>query len=468
MTENPNLLLIWTDQQRPDTLRCYGNDIVDAPHLNNLADQSIIFRDPYCVQPVCTPSRGTIMTGLWPRDHGARSNNIPLRREARTIAEMVSENYRTAYFGKWHLGDEVFAQHGFDEWTSIEDNYLEHYSDPASRGTRSSYHRFLVKNGFAPDAERAGQRVFSRNFSAAMAEPYTKAGFLGEEVSRYLRNYDREKPFLISVNFLEPHPPMFGPLNNRYDPDSLSLPETFGEPPTPDIQWKARMRAEGFRTEGFKDHPLNNDWDWRRLKANYYGLVTMVDNAVGHMLEALEESGNAENTIVAFTSDHGEMLGEHSLFKKGILYEGAVRVPMILRVPWLTSEQKMIEGRFSHIDLVPTLLDLMNQPVGDHLPGRSRVPVLRGEETLVDDDIFIQWNEKTSPTHECRAIITADGWKLCLFCEDQSMLFDLNADPHERRNLFKSEDHRGLIRDLSTRIRAWQQEIGDSLELPEV
>ncbi len=128
----------------------------------------------------------------------------------------------------------------------------------------------------------------------------------------------------------------------------------------------------------------------------------------------------------------------------------------------------MIEGRFSHIDLVPTLLDLMNQSVGSHLPGRSRVPVLRGEETLVDDDIFIQWNEGKGRARECRALITAEGWKLNLFCEDQSMLFDLNSDPHERKNLFSSEEHRGLIRDLSARIRTWQERIDDPLVLPEV
>lgn len=93
MTENPNLLLIWTDQQRPDTLGCYGNEIVEAPHLNNLAAKSFVFRNPYCAQPVCTPSLGTIMTGLWPHAHGARSNNFPLRNDAKTIAEMVPENY---------------------------------------------------------------------------------------------------------------------------------------------------------------------------------------------------------------------------------------------------------------------------------------------------------------------------------------------------------------------------------------
>ena len=248
MPKQPNLLLIWTDQQRDDTLACYGNDTVRAPHLNGLADESFVFRNAYCAQPVCTPSRGTIMSGLWPHAHGARSNNIPLHAETQTIAEMVPSEYRRAYFGKWHLGDEIFAQHGWEEWSGIEDLYIKHYSDEARKSERSAYHHFLVRNGYAPDTEKEpGQTVFSRNFCAAMPEPFTKAGFLGREVSRFIHGLDRERPFLINVNFLEPHPPIFGPLNGLYDPDDLTLPETFGEPPVLATQPPAHLDRSATR-----------------------------------------------------------------------------------------------------------------------------------------------------------------------------------------------------------------------------
>jgi arylsulfatase A-like enzyme len=469
MPKKPNLLLIWTDQQRDDTLKCYGNTATQAPHLNHLASQSFVFRNAYCVQPVCTPSRGTIMSGLWPHAHGARSNNIPLHAETRTLAEMVSSDYRRAHFGKWHLGNEIFPQHGFDEWTGIEDLYIQHYTDEEKKSERSAYHHHLVKFGFAPDSEKLpAQRIFSRNFSAAMTEPFTKAGFLGETVSDCIRNHNPDTPFVFNVNFLEPHPPPFGPLNNLHDPDDLTLPETFGEPPGPDIQYKARVRAEEFATEGMKGYPLKTEWDWKRLMANYNGLVTMVDKAVGKILEALEASGMADNTIVAFTSDHGDMQAEHSMFKKGIMYEGAMRIPMLIKVPWLAREQTMIDGRFSHIDLVPTLLDLMGEPVGTHLHGESRIAVLKGEDTLLGRDIYAQWNEKQGPQYECRTIITADGWKFSLFCEDESMLFDLTNDPHERQNLVRDPAQRDRVRDLTARLRSWQQSIDDPLELPDL
>ena len=117
----PNVLLLWTDEQRADTMACYGNTFVQAPRLNRLAEQSFAFKNAYCATPVCTPSRATIMTGLLPHTHRCIENNTPLSRETRTIAEMLDERYRCAYFGKWHLGDEVIAQHGFDDWVTIED-----------------------------------------------------------------------------------------------------------------------------------------------------------------------------------------------------------------------------------------------------------------------------------------------------------------------------------------------------------
>lgn len=468
MDKTPNLLLIWTDQQRTDTMRCYGNEFVNSPNFDRLADKSFVFRNPYCAQPVCTPSRGTIMSGLWPHAHGAYTNNIPLLPEVKSVAEMVSPEYRRVYYGKWHLGDENTPQHGFEEWKGIEDYYRKHYSQPEYLEVFSSYHHYLIKNGYTPDSEAEdGARVFSREFAAALAEPYTKSAFLGQEAADFLREQDGSRPFLLNVNFLEPHPPIFGPLNNHYDPDALPLPSTFMQAPEPDIQSRVLERAEEFRTVGMKGYPLEKTWDWQRLRANYFGLVTMVDNALGKILDALEESGQADNTIIAFTSDHGEMLGDHTLFKKGIFYEEAVKVPLLIHVPWLSKEQKMIEGRISLIDLVPTLLDLMGQPVGDHLHGQSRKAVLEGSDTLEDNAVFIQWNDRKHTGQEGRVIITPDNWKLCLFRDDNNMLFDLNSDPHELKNLYHEPDQKARISEMAALIRNWQGEIDDSVSLKE-
>ena len=164
---------------------------------------------------------------------------------------------------------------------------------------------------------------------------------------------------------------------------------------------------------------------------------------------------------------------------KRAFYEPSAKVPLMMRTPHLGREHRMIPGNISHIDLVPTLLDLMGQPVPDHLQGNSRVPVLEGRETLDDNDVFIQWNglgdrNLGSPqinliaTLPWRAIVTADRWKLNLCAGDQCELFDLNSDPHELTNLFDEPVHRDRIRKMAAKIRLWQRETGDDAPLPTV
>ena len=196
-------------------------------------------------------------------------------------------------------------------------------------------------------------------------------------------------------------------------------------------------------------------------------------------MDALEKSGHADNTIVVFSSDHGEMAGDQGMQEKRAFYEPSAKVPLMMRIPYLGRKHRMVPGNISHIDLVPTLLDLMGQPVPNHLQGTSRVPVLEGRETLDDTDVFIQWNglgdrNLGSPqinliaTLPWRAIATADRWKLNLCAGDQCELFDLNSDPYELTNLFNEPVHRDRIRKMAAKIRLWQHETGDDAPLPTV
>ena len=156
-TSRRNIVFLFTDQQRADTMACYGNDVVRAPNLNALANECFVFENAYVSQPICTPSRSTIMTGLYPHATGCVRNNIPLDASVPTIARMVPDGYHTAYFGKWHLGNEVIRQHGFDEWLSMEDQYRPYYTDPEHLEVLSDYHQFLIENGPTPDSEMEGE-----------------------------------------------------------------------------------------------------------------------------------------------------------------------------------------------------------------------------------------------------------------------------------------------------------------------
>ena len=209
--------------------------------------------------------------------------------------------------------------------------------------------------------------------------------------------------------------------------------------------------------------------------------ITLVDRMVGKITSALELAGIADNTVVVFTSEHGDMMGDHGMLEKRSFFEEASRVPLLMRVPWLSREQKMIQGSVGHIDLVPTLLDLIGQDIPDTLQGKSLQCVLKGESDLSDSDVFVQWNGTSDEIPDrflgsaeinrmlalpWRSVITPDRWKLNLCAGDQCELYDLNNDPHEMSNLFDDAAQTDRIRDMAARIRIWQHQTGDNAPLP--
>jgi len=445
----PNLLFIWTDEQRADTMAAYGNTKIHAPNLNKLASESFVFKGTYITQPVCSPSRTSVMTGLWPHTSGVIKNNIPLRSETQCLPEMIdSPEYQSAYMGKWHLGDEIFAQHGFDEWVAIEDGYYKYYSSPDKKQARSDYYHFLVSRGHKPKG-----RAFSRNYAASLPFEESKPKFLATKACDFLKRH-RDEPFVLYINFLEPHMPFTGPFDNEHDPADVDLPENFNDPLEENEPLAYRKRLAKCIKKYGPDEKC-----YRELIAKYWGLVTEVDTSVGRIYRTLEELGLADNTIVVYTSDHGDMMGSHRLVEKGVMYEEAVKVPLLIRVPWMSKKQNMIEGPVSHIDLVPTLLDLMKCQKPQHLQGDSLLPLMKGGKAA-EDHVFIEW-----PT--IRTVISPDGWKLALSTDDKCQLFNLTSDPGETTNLYDSGKHADVIRRLTKKIHDWQKKNKDTVDLKE-
>ena len=489
MADKPNLLFIFSDQQRYDSLGCYGAGWVRAPNLDRLAAEGFVFENAYVSQPVCTPARSTIMTGLYPHASGQTLNRVPLHPDILTIAQMVDGDYVCGNFGKWGLGDDTVPQDGFHEWVNIS---RQHYL-----GVESDYHQYLTGVGYEPDLEVAGGRIFSPDFHARLPAEHSISTFLADSAVRFLRS--NRAPFLLYVALKDPHSPYTGPLDGLYDPEDIPVGPAFLREPK-DAPRVVRLRAERNMRKTVDGHDLSTEAGWLGVRSGYFGNVTFLDSAVGRMLDALQEVGRADDTIVVFTSDHGDMLGDHRLIAKRSMYEPSARVPLIVRVPWLRREGGRIPGNISHIDLVPTLLDLMGQPMPEQLQGRSRAAVLRGEETLDGSDVFVEhngapvevnWRPYDSPVRDggvlgdeptaegddeislmnelpWRTVVTADRWKLNLCAGDRSQLFDLNTDPHELNNLFDHPEHRDRIRIMAAKIRRWQQDTGDRAPLPDV
>ncbi len=480
-----NLLFIFTDEQRFDTLATYGNSHIQMPNLDRLAEESVVFDEAYVTQPVCTPSRASIMTGLYPHTHGCTENNARLPADVPCLPEMLaSDGYVTAYYGKWHLGDEIFAQHGFQDWVSIDDGYAKYYSPGRDPEARSSYHHFLVDHGFRP----ANGRHFTRYEAAQMEEQFSKPAFVANEACRFIKE-NKDRPFILYVNFFEPHMPFFGPRNGQYDPADIPLPSNFNALPTEAQPLKTRLFQQGYYQVGNHGLPLRSEADWRRIIANYWGLCSLVDTHAGRILAMLDECELRDETVVVFTSDHGDMMGSHRLLAKCVMFQEAVRVPLIIRLPG-QSAQRRVRGPFSQIDLVPTLLTLLDQPVPESLQGKSLTPVLEqpGDVTL-HDDVFIEWNgpnngfgdilgqvsipdwmAKLAPAEEIeaatrdpvRTVVTADGWKLNYSPRGEHELYDLRIDPMETQNLAATPEMNDVMQNLVARLRRWQARTGDT------
>lgn len=488
MTRPPDLLFIFTDEQRYDTMAAYGNHRIETPNLNRLASQSVVFERAYVTQAVCTPSRSTIMTGLYPHTSGCTENNVPLPAEVPCLPEMLGGgDYATAYHGKWHLGDEIFCQHGFHEWRSIEDNYFGYYREGRDQGARSTYHHWLVDNGFSP---RNGS-LFGRGEAARLPETCGKPAYLAQEAARFIHEHQRD-PFVLYVNFLEPHMPFFGPRDDQYDPGQVDLPPNFGADLAQDQPLKARLYAQGYYRQGHSGLALRTEADWRRLVANYWGLCSLVDTHVGTILNALAGCGLDEDTIVVYTSDHGDMMGSHRLLAKCVSFEEAIRVPLLVRLPGQKASLR-IPDPVSQVDLVPTLLDLMGQPIPDGLQGVSLRRQLEEGGRDAPRDVFVEWNGHNNGfgdvigrvsipeplqgfaneddvvaaiTAPVRTVITHDGYKLNCSPLGEHELYDLGDDPLETRNLASEPERQPVVEDLAARIHSWQERTGDTVSLP--
>lgn len=462
----PNLLFIITDQQRYDTLACYRDTGLNMPNLNALARRSTVFQRHYVTHAVCTPSRSSIMTGRCSHNTGCVHNNIPLPGDMLCLPEMLPANtFKSGHFGKWHLGDEIFAQHGFDVWKATEDAYIPHYSPQRDRNARSAYHHWLISRGVSLPA---GQDRFGRHDAANLPEALGKPAFIVNQVSAFIRDAAADgKPFVAFASFLEPHNPYHGPRDAQYEPAEIPLPPNFNHEFGPDDFFKWKRIQRRLRRKGFHGIPLKDQADWRQLISRYWGLCSLVDTHVGRILEALRESGQGDNTIIVFTSDHGDMMGSHRLITKNKPFDESARVPFILHLPG-QRRQREIAVPTSSVDLAPTLVDCLG--FADRLPedldGSSLRPVLAGNGEPAD--VVMEWNNWGKKDPRPRSIVSQNLWKLTYGANGAYELYDLSTDPFEMVNLVNEARNRPRMQKLVRRIRDWQIRTGDSTLLPEL
>ena len=416
----PNVLLLMVDQLAASWLPAYGHDVVQAPNIEALAATGVVFERAYCASPLCAPSRSALLTGRLPSRTGVYDNAAELRASEPTVTHSLrAAGYFTCLSGKMHfVGPDQL--HGFEQ-----------------RLTTDVYPADLdwTPNWRVPPTVRLPwyhtmESVLTPGVcTASMQMDYDDE--VAHRAVRKLHDLGRDgggQPFFLTVSFTSPHDPweLRPRYWERYDPAAIELPAVGPIPRSQADPHSVRLRD----MSGIDDAPLTDE-QVRRARHGYYAAISYIDERIGDVLAALAESGLGDDTIVLFTADHGEMLGERGLWYKMAFFEAAARVPLIVSAPGRLAPARVPEP-VSQLDLAPTLIDICAVESAGALAGRSLAAGLEGR-TLGDADVAVEYLAEgvTSP-----AAMLRRGRHKYIWCgDDPEQLYDVEADPHELVNL---------------------------------
>jgi arylsulfatase len=457
-----NILWYCSDQQRFDTIGALGNPHVHTPNLDRLVRQGVAFTHAYCQAPICTPSRASMLTGKYPSTlHVNTNGNTHFPAHERLVTRRLADaGYDGGLVGKLHLAGAAWRPE-----PRVDDGYRYFQFSHAPRHDWKfghDYASWLAAQGHDPGAVLRGPAHERRQgpLHEPDAEhdnvpvPLHQTTWCTEKALEFLANADGPRgpgqPWVLSVNPYYPHPPFNPPWEyyRRFDPQSLPGPH-FRES---DLAQQAALARVDFQSTA--KHP--DSFPARKIQAAYYAMIELVDHELGRLLDALERSGERERTVVIFTSDHGEALGDHGLTQKGCrFYEGLVRVPLIWSMPGTVQQGLVSEALVELTDIMPTLMELAGLPVPAETQGRSLLPILTGQQDPAHHRDFVRseyYDAVQLPDHTFATMYRDRRWKLVVYHGHEiGELYDLQADPHEHDNLWHDPTRQAVKLELLKR-----------------
>ncbi len=439
----PNILFLFSDQQRWDTCGCYGQALDITPNLDRMAAEGVRFENAFTCQPVCGPARACLQTGKYATELGCHTNHRLLPLDEKTIAHYLKEQgYDTAYIGKWHLAS--FGEHGGP------DDFRERPVPPERRG---GYDYWLASDTLEYTSHGFDGHMFSgdgnkREFPSNRYRVDAHTDWVIEYLESRKGNH---KPFFLFVSYIEPH--------HQNDHEHYEGPHG------------SKEKFKHFVTPG---DLAGTEGDWREEYPDYLGCVNSLDLNVGRIRDVLRALKMDDNTLVIYTSDHGSHFRTRNGEYKRSCHDGCIRVPMILHGPGFTGG-RVIRELVSLVDLPPTILDAAASPADDRLcprrimRGRPLQQLVSGAAGDWPDEIFLQISES-----QCGRAIRTPGWKYSVraprrtgndpgsdvYIED--FLYDLNADPHEKNNLVSDPDYEEIRKDLARTLKRRMVEAGEA------
>ncbi|HUX87837.1 MAG TPA: sulfatase-like hydrolase/transferase, partial [Chloroflexota bacterium] len=438
-----NLLYIHSDQHNPAVVGAYGNPVVRTPHLDSLAENGVLFENVYCPSPLCVPSRASQLTGRFPFENQVWTNDHVLDSGTPTFAHALGAGgYRPVLIGRMHaIGPDQL--HGYAERLVGDHSPNFPGGKPvdhgALHGTAGPDLISLEKSG----AGQSAYQVHDEDVTAATVDYLNRLG-----VQRRAGLLDQ--PFCLSVGLMLPHQP-FVARNEDFAEyvgkvGLPTTPEPFSDTLHPHFRyWRTKCRIENVPEEMVL-----------RARTSYFALVTRLDALIGQILTALRENGLAENTLIVYSSDHGEQIGEHGLWWKQTFYEDSVKVPAILSWPGVLPRGTRSERILSSLDLNATMLDALGAPSLPSSHGRSVLPLIANSRTDWDDVAF---SEYCTDDGCYQRMIRRGKWKLCYYHGQPAQLFDLANDSRETFNRANDPDVQDIRDRLVQRVReGWDPE----------
>ena len=461
----PNVLFIMSDQHKRTCMGVAGDPVAVTPHLDRLAQQSVRFTSAYCNYPVCAPSRASMLTGRYNHNLETWNNSVPYAPRHKTIAHAFSRaGYFSGLIGKMHFVD---AQtHGFEYELEFNDWFQwlgpkgKLYADeqglrtPGGAGLpqidglwkgEGNPWRYVTE----PDG-RLGPVAVGR--PSRMEEPDHFESFVARESIRFLEKYaQQDEPFFLVSSFLKPHEPFMPAARfaEMFQPEQMKLSPTWGKADLNNIPAQVRRSIE---TSPITPELLKPEGARRRM-AYYYGNLAQTDDAAGQILSALERLGLDRNTIVVYTADHGEMLGDLGLWLKFQFYEGSCGVPLLIRMPG--HAPSVCDQPVSLVSLYPTLAELCGvQPAGP-CDGKSFADLLvRPEANFQYGPVFAEY---ALGTRGAKYMIRDGDLKYTYWMHDRAELYDLATDPVELHNLAGMPEHASTVQRLQEKLFAWHK-----------
>jgi len=445
----PNVLWIMTDDQRPDSLGCYGAGWARTPNIDRIAERGVLFEHAVAQCPVCMPSRTSILTGKYCHTLGILENvrrRVPESVRPLT-APFIERGYQTVNIGKLHYaGKRPFS-----------------IARPSPGYGGRAATPFALKAGYDPKKYGVVNLPTPLNVIIAgrypLPEEKTEPAMCVEKAIDFLQSEAKE-PFLLKVSIIAPHTPVLPPrpYDTLIDPSSVRLPL----PSKEELEGKSRYEREVLRE--FQGNSTLTPEQIATARAHYYGFVAMVDHHIGRLLAAVKKRGLMSNTIVAFASDQGVELGEHGIFMKRNFYEQTVKTPLILSWPGRLPEGKRVASPVEMVDFLPTLLELAGLSFEGETAGKSLAKLAQGQRKAFREATFSEIDYGVSQWPSLRdgggrrVMVRTQRWKMCCFVNQANRdgdLYDLKADPGETKNLFLDKNYSPVISKLSRLLSEW-------------